>query len=54
MSNNGESIRDLWLSKTTFNQVLAYAEKHGVTKFVACRDLIDKGLEAISQTEVTE
>ena len=54
MSNYGESIRDLRLSKTTFDQVLEYAEKRGLTKWTACRELIDKGLEAIHQTEVTE
>ena len=54
MSNYGESIRDLRLSKTTFDQVLEYAEKRGLTKWTASRELIDKGLEAIHQTEVTE
>ena len=54
MSNYGESIRDLRLSKTTFDQVLAYAEKRGLTKWTASRELIDKGLEAIHQTKVTE
>ena len=54
MYNSGESIRDLWLSITTFNEVLAYAEKRGIDKFKACRELIDKGIEAISQPEATE
>ena len=45
---------DLLLSKTTLNQILAYAEKRGINKFAACRQLIDKGLEAIHQTEATE
>ena len=49
MTTIQERTINLVLSVTAYNQMLAYAEKQGMNKWAACRDLIYKGLDAVQE-----